>query len=155
MTGCPIWMDALDGRALGDEQSPALDAHLAICPACREVLERRQAVVARMDRVLSGMYSAAEPPPYGPDRIMARIGGRKVAGSFGWRWVAVGSLAVLMLGTILWIRRSSPAANATALSGWRSPTQSLLQPPVGAAWNMMPRLGGGFPEMNLGETHAQ
>ena len=87
---------------------------------------------------------------------MARIGRRNRAGSLGWWWAAVGSATVMLVAIVLWMRRPTPEADVTALSAWRSPTQSLLRPPVIAAWNRMPQLGEEIFKINpIGEIHAK
>lgn len=157
MTGCPEWMDAVAGCALGDAAEPALAAHLAVCPACAEALHESRRAAARIDDALRRRVWI-EPPLYGPARVMASISARNRAGpSARWRWAAVGSVAAILLAIILWMRRPEPPpADVAALEAWRSPTASLLRPPVPAAWNTMPKFGQGFLAIKpSGELHAQ
>jgi hypothetical protein len=161
MTACPEWRETVRESALGDSVGPALAAHLASCPGCAEELRESRQVVARMDETLRQCASLAS-PSYGPDRVMARIHARKAARANPWlRWALVGCAAVVFIASVLWTlrpaRRHQPLqTNVTTLASWRSPTDVLLQPPVGAAWNAVPRVGEGFLDMkSLGETHAQ
>jgi hypothetical protein len=158
MTGCAEWRDAVADCALGVAAEPALAAHLAVCRGCADALRESQAAAARMNEALH-RRAAVEPPFYGPDRVMARVGARNRAGTRGWwRWAAVGSVLVVSMAIIMWMRRPTPQTDVpvATLAAWRSPTQALLRPPVGAAWNTTPRLGEGFFDVKpLGGTHAQ
>lgn len=156
MTGCPEWREAVAECALGDAVNPALGAHLAVCPACAAALCESQAAAARMDEALYRRASV-EPPSYGPDRVMAHVSERnRAAASLWWRWAVVGSVAAILIAIVLWTRRPPAQQDVAALAAWRSPTEVLLRPPVGAAWNSMPRLGEGFFEVKpIGEMHAQ
>jgi len=141
--GCSSWMEAIAECALGKTPEPELAEHLAICPQCENALRESRAMAARMDEALH-RSAAAEPPLYGPGRVMARIYGQTDARAW-WRWAAVGSAtAALLIAIVMWVRRPTPEADVTALSTWRSPTQALLGPPVAAAWTTRPRLGEGF-----------
>jgi len=156
MTGCPERRDAVAESALGDAVESGLGEHLAACPGCADALRECRRAAARMDEALR-RRAAAEPPLYGPDRVMARIDGRSRANTrLLWRWASLGSATAVLIASALWTMHSPPHGKAAALASWRSPTESLLQPPVGAAWNTMPRVGELFFEMKpLGETHAQ
>jgi predicted anti-sigma-YlaC factor YlaD len=152
MKGCSHWTDAIIDCALGKTPEPGLAAHLAICPQCRTALQENQEKAARIDQVL---HRSAEPPVYGPERVMARIRARTNTRMW-WRWAALGSVVLAVLIAIaMWVRRP-PAADVTTLSTWRSPTQALLRPPVAAAWATKPRLGEEFFKMkSSGEIHEQ
>jgi anti-sigma factor RsiW len=155
MTGCPQWKEAIADCALGKTPEPDLAAHLAICPQCQDALRESRAMAARIDEALH-RRAAAEPPLYGPERVLARIHGRADTRAW-WRWAAVGSAVLAVsIAIAMWVRRPAPEANVTALSTWSSPTQALLRPPVAAAWTTTPRLGEGFFKIKLsGEIHAQ
>lgn len=147
MTGCAEWRDAIAGCALGDALEPALAAHLAVCPGCADALRESEAMAARMNEALYRL-AAVEPPLYGPDRVMARVSELDRARTIRWwKWVAVGSVAAILIAIVLWTRRPPPQPDLAALAAWRSPTEALLQPPVGAAWSTKPRLGEGFFEV--------
>jgi hypothetical protein len=160
MKGCASWNEAIADCALGKTPEPDLAAHLAICPHCERALRDSEKAVARIDGALR-RARAVEPPLYGPERVMARIRGQADTGGWwrlaGWRWAMGGcAVAALLIATVLWVRRPKPEPDVTALSAWRSPTQSLLRPPVAAAWTTTPRLGEGYFKIKtLGEIHAQ
>jgi hypothetical protein len=155
MKGCAIWRDAVADCALGIVQDPAFAAHIEGCPGCAEALRESQVAAARMNAALA-RRATVEPPSYGPERVMARIGkGNPARTNWWWGWAAVASMAAILIAIVLWTRRPPPQADVTALVTWRSPTEALLRPPVAAAWNTVPRLGEGFFEVKpLGETHA-
>jgi anti-sigma factor RsiW len=146
MKGCPEWMDQIAGCAVGDPVEAALAAHLAGCPDCASALRESQAMAARMDEALK-RRGAAEPPMYGPERVMARVGEQRPARGFRWRWAAAGSAVVALMAMVMWMRGRTGETDATALSTWRSPTEELLRPPVAAAWTTTPRLGEGYFEI--------
>jgi hypothetical protein len=161
MIGCSRWMDAIAGCALGETPGPGLAAHLAICPRCANALQDSRALAARIDEVLH-RSAAVEPPRYGPERVMARVHGQadprawRWGPQWGWQWMAVGSAVLAVSIAIALWRRPAPAADATALATWHSPTQALLRPPVAAAWNTRPLLGEGFFKIKQSEEiHAQ
>jgi hypothetical protein len=156
MKVCPEWKDAIAECALGQVREPEMAAHLAVCPECGNALRESQAIAAWIDRALK-RSAAVEPPLYGPERVMARVGRQKDA-RWLWRWAAAGSVvAVTLIAIVMWMpRRPAPDGSTAALSAWRSPTQALLRPPVAAAWSTTPRLGEGFFKIKpSGETHAQ
>ena len=160
MKGCSTRRDAIADCALGKTPEPGLAAHLASCPQCRNALRDSRAMAARIDEALP-RGAAAEPPLLGPERVMARvIGQADTRGGWTrgfWRRAAMGSaLAAVLIAIAIWALRPSPEAEVMALSGWRSPTQALLRPPVAAAWATRPRLGEGFFKIkSSGEIHAQ
>ncbi len=159
MKGCANWRDAVADCALGIVQGPAFAAHIDRCPDCAEALRETQAAAARMNAALDRRAMVA-PPSYGPDRVMARIAGRNLPHTtLWWRWALVAGLTAMLIASVLWTRRPTPqtsVATLAALVSWRSPTEALLQPPVGAAWTTMPRLGEVFFEVKpSGEMHAR
>ncbi len=155
MKGCSSWMDAIADCALGNVPEPDFAAHLASCPRCEAALKESRATAARLDESLQ-RGAAVEPPLHGPERVMARI--QEQADTVGWwRWAtSVSAMAGLLIAIVMWVRRPAPEVDVSALSTWRSPTQSLLRPPVAAAWITTPRLGEGFFKIQpSGEIHAK
>lgn len=151
MKSCSEWMEAIADSAAGAELSADLARHLEICPKCESALREGRATAARIDQALH-RTAAVEPPIYGPERVMALVGGGQARA--WWRWAAAGSaVAAALIGIAIWVRRPAPEANIPTLSTWRSPTQALLRPPVAAAWTTAPRLGEGFFKIS-GETHV-
>jgi hypothetical protein len=155
MKACAHWEEAILAAALGNPPQPDFAAHLALCPPCRDAVRASAAALGRIDASLH-RAATVEPPAFGPERVMARIHARPAARPW-FRWAALGgAMAALLLAVAMWVRRPAPEANTAALFAWRSPTQSLLRPPVPAAWTTMPRLGEGFFKFKpSGETHAQ
>jgi anti-sigma factor RsiW len=156
MNGCANWRDSVADSALGIVQGAAFAAHLAGCPDCAEALRESQTAAVRMNAALD-RRATIEPPSYGPDRVMARIAGSDlVRTSLWWGWALVACVIAVLIASVLWIRRPTPQPSVSALASWHSPTEVLLQPPVGTAWITMPRLGEGLFELKPSEEkHAQ
>lgn len=156
MKGCAHWQDSVIDSALGVVQDPAFAVHLEGCLDCAEALRESLAAAARMNAVLD-RRAAVEPPSYGPDRVIARIGGRNPSRTVLWRkWALVGCATVVLIASVLWTRRPTPQPSVSALASWQSPTEALLQAPVGATWTTIPRLGEWFYELKpSGELHAR
>lgn len=157
MRGCANWRDAIADCALGLTQNDhALATHLKDCQNCVEALRESLAAATRMNSVL-GRRSTVEPPSYGPDRVMARIGERNLSHTSLWRrWALVGLATVVVIVSVLCTRRPTTQPSVSALASWRSPTENLLRPPVAAAWPTIPRLGEGvFEWKQLGDRHAR
>jgi anti-sigma factor RsiW len=156
MRGCPEWRDAVVDGALADAVEPALAAHLAACPECADALRECRRATARIDETLR-RRAAVEPPPYGPDRVMARIGEHNPPRTIRWwMWALAGGAAMLLMVGSQWKQHPQMQTSLTTLASWRSPTDTLLQPPVRTAWNTVPRVGDVFFEVKpTGDTHAQ
>lgn len=96
-------MDAALG-ALAPEREAELRAHAEGCAACRTELDRRQQLVAAMDRAVAASVSA-EPSPEFLARIRQRIAEQPTpAPSWfaGWLPVSAGALAVVAL-LVFWL----------------------------------------------------
>jgi len=156
MKGCANWRDAVADCALGVAQGPAFEAHLASCSGCTEALRESQTAAARMNATFGGRATAG-PPDDGPDRVMAHIAARDLARTnLWWKWALVGCVVAVLIASVPWSRRSKPQPGFSALATWRSPTEVLLQPPVGTAWRITPLVGEGLFELkSSGEKHAQ
>ena len=138
MKSCSSWTDAIADCALGKAPEAELAAHLRTCPPCRNALRGSRAMAGRIDEALH-RSAAVEPPMYGPERVMARMHGETdtlaLRPSSWWRWTAAGTTVLAAsLAIVMWLQRPAPVADVAALSTWRSPTQSLLRPPVAAEW---------------------
>jgi predicted anti-sigma-YlaC factor YlaD len=144
MKCCSNRMDEIAECALGKRAAPDFAAHLAICPLCRNALQESLATAARIDEALHRV-AAVEPPVYGPERALARIVSAPIRGQGPrrwWGWAAVAGLVwSVLIAIVIWVRHPAPVAESAALTAWRSPTQSLLRPPVAAVWSATPRLG--------------
>ena len=156
MIACNEWKDALIDHALGWPADAALEAHLAVCPACAEALQAWRERAAQLDPAIR-QITTGEPGPYGPERILARVA-RAPQRLFYRRLAWALPLIILMALTIYrltpkWSRDPLPL---TALSTWRSPTQSLLRSPTDPLLKDVPRLGEGFFQMkSQGVKNAQ
>lgn len=147
-------------HALGEPAGAALEAHLAACPACSQAVAAWRGKAGQLDAALREL-SAVEPPAYGPERVLARIQ-LQPARPFR-RLLAHATLAVLVLLACLLVALRRPVRvqqadllPVSALSTWRSPTQSLLRSPADALLKGVPRLGQGFLETKpSGEKNAQ
>ena len=156
MTDCQKWKDALIDHALGQPADAALEEHLAACPACAEVLRAWRERAAQMDPAIR-QITTVEPGPYGPERILSRVALRPRRPLYG-RLAWVLPLVILLALTFYKLYRPEPRAPLplTALSTWRSPTQSLLRSPADPLLKDVPRLGEGFFQMkSQGVKNAQ
>ena len=144
MNDCREWKDALIDHALGQSADAGLEAHLAGCPACTEALRGWRERAAQLDPAIR-QITAGEPGPYGPERILARVAlppRRPLYARLAW----APPLIILLALTFYKLSRPEPRIPLplTALSTWRSPTQSLLRSPADPLLKDVPRLGEGF-----------
>ncbi len=156
MIACHEWKDALIDRALGQSSDEALDAHLAACPACAEALRVWRERAAQLDPAIHRL-TAGQPGPYGPERILSHLAqpSRKpFHGRLAWALplIILLALAVYRLAP----KPSRDPLPLTALSTWRSPTESLLRSPADPLLKAVPHFGEGFyPMKSQGVKHAQ
>jgi hypothetical protein len=121
MTYCRQHDDLLDDVAVGAAPSAEFDAHLRTCAACAAELERRAALVARIDDAARAWMDVSP-------RVEVVV---RVERTHPWRIAVVGAalaaaLAVLFVtGYVL----RKPTSTQTILS-WQSPTADLLRPSV-------------------------
>ena len=145
MTACSEWKEAIIDCALGSAPTAELEAHLADCGACSTALAACREKSAKLQAGIQAL-SAADPQPYGPERILARITSRPRRRS-SWRWVFV-ALAVVMCLVATWKwparRERTVPDRVEALSSWRSPTESLLRSSADPLLRSVPRLGERF-----------
>ena len=155
MIACREWKDALIDHALGQPADTALEAHLAACTACAAALRTWRERAAQLDPAVRQL-TASEPGPYGPERILSHVAlpRRRFVGRLAWAL----PLIVLMVLVFYKLSRREPniTPSLTALSTWRSPTQSLLRSPADPLLKDVPRLGEGFfPMKSQGVKNAQ
>jgi hypothetical protein len=115
---CERFEDERIDVAAGAAPSPALAAHLQVCPACRARIEEQRRRLDEVDRVLkTGL--GAEPSPDLTARVHVRL--RETADRRAWRPVWVAALAA--------------AVAAALLTGWmvRRPRGALTAGPRQAA----------------------
>jgi len=156
MIACREWKDALIDHALGSPADAALNAHLAGCPACAAALREWRERAAQLDPAIRQL-TAVEPEPFGPERILSRAATTRRQ-PFYTRLAWALPLIVLLVLAFFKLARKEPSVppSLTALSTWRSPTQSLLRSPADPLLKHVPRLGEGFfPMKSQGVKNAQ
>ncbi len=84
--------------AAGESPSPALQAHLEGCAACRARLDEQRRVLEDVDRVLGARLSA-EPSPDFAARVRARVG--ETESRRPWRPLWVAALAAALAAAVL------------------------------------------------------
>ncbi|HEX2713898.1 MAG TPA: hypothetical protein VHM88_17020 [Candidatus Acidoferrales bacterium] len=108
---CAGYKESLTEAALGglELERAKLAAHLAVCAACRAVLEDERRLVTAIDRGLAA--SVAEEPSRGfASRVLRHVQYERLparSGLRGWAPAAAAALAVLALGAIWLARRGS------------------------------------------------
>jgi len=149
MKPCDKWKEAVIECALGEPPGAALEQHLAACPVCSMALAAWRKRAAQLDATLQDL-TAVEPGPHMPARILAGIEDG-ASRPFYWRLIPAAALAVIACAVVSLYRPAEPRrpgpATVTALSAWRSPTQSLLRSSADPLLKGVPRFGEGFLEM--------
>jgi hypothetical protein len=156
MIPCQEWKDTLIDHALGQPADAALEAHLAGCSACAAALRGWRERAAQLGPAIRQL-TAVEPGPFGPERILSRIALRHRRPFFV-RLAWALPLVILLALTFYKLSPREPRAPLplTALSTWRSPTQSLLRSPADPLLKDVPRLGEGYYRMkSQGVKNAQ
>jgi anti-sigma factor RsiW len=157
MNACPKWEEELIDHALGRPPGAALEAHLAACADCSEALQTWRQKAAQMDAGVQQL-TAAEPPAYGPQRVLTQIRQLSPGKPFYGR-VAVAALILTVSLIVVLYRPARPKKvpfPVMALSTWRSPTESLLHSPADPLLKSVPRLGEKFLETKpAGDKNAQ
>ena len=157
MTACTEWREALIEHALGRPPEAALEAYLAACPACTEILGAWREKAGQLDAVIQQL-TAAEPRALGPERVLANLDPGP-SGRLYWRLAAAALVLIACFIAAIYRRSRSeqdvPPATI-ALAAWRSPTQSLLRSSVDPLLKEVPRLGKSFIETkSIGDKNAQ
>jgi len=177
MNACPKWNEELIDYALGQSPGAALEAHLATCAGCSEALETLRHKASQMDTGIQQL-AAAEPRAQGPERVLAQIqqpspgklfDGKPFEGKLFYGRVAFfGRIAlaalVLAVGLVVVLYRPPapekavpfPVVALSALSTWRSPTESLLHSSADPLLKRVPQLGEKFFETKpTGDQNAR
>lgn len=150
MTACAKWKDSLLDSALGMPAPHEQAEHLKTCAACADALSGLRARRAQMDAALPKLTQGAGPRPGFSARLIASL---EVSPARRVGWLAparvfAGIAAVVVLAAILasplqkWMAGSKlNEAPASALSEWRSPTETLLRSPGDVFLRSNPQLG--------------
>jgi len=132
---CLELREQLEDLALGGTATAELSGHLDDCPACAAELERQRALMRRLDDAIDAIVRV-EPPPQLLAGVAARLRpARRASPSSAVRrritaWALVAACALLLaIGLRTLERPHAPRSELSALTEWRSPTASLLQPP--------------------------
>lgn len=144
MSRCGELRDELADVALGGQAGDALSRHLAECPACAAELERQQALARRMDAAVRTLVQA-QPPARMLEGVATRVRvAQRRPARRAWGAIAAGAAIAASVALIFGLRAlqpQAPVAGVVALTHWRSPTASLLEPrgsvlraPLGDVW---------------------
>lgn len=150
MPACRRWHDRLLDYTLSALDAPAVqevEAHLNACSACAAAVVELRTRGEQLAAALPQLVADAEPSPAFRARVLAAIEHEPGLPLSVPAWAgALAAVVVLALaGFVLrppeepWADRT--ASDVTALSTWRSPTESLLRSPGDALLTTTPRLG--------------
>jgi hypothetical protein len=113
---CERHRDALSDLAAGAVASPALEAHLASCEACRVEREELRRALAAADDELGNLLSAA-PSPELAARIRTAVSGAPAASA--WRpgfWLAFGGATAALLVALGLLAQRKEQSVSTAVA---------------------------------------
>jgi anti-sigma factor RsiW len=134
MNPCTHFRGQLEDVALGGAATPEFSRHLAECAACAAELERQSALARRLDVAIRAVVRA-EPPSQLSAGVAARLAAARRPGTrsplriWSAALAAVAACAVIaILGSHALERPPTAPSELSALSAWRSPTASLLEP---------------------------
>jgi hypothetical protein len=110
--------------ALGARVSPEVETHAATCPPCGQELARMREQISLMDEELR-LGGTAEPGPYFPSRVRARLAGERSARPAGRRLLhpATAGLAAVVLALLLLRRPTAEHHGETASVARPEPTE--------------------------------
>lgn len=153
MNACRQWKDSLLDFVLGaltGTEARAVEQHLTDCPRCAATLKGLRARAEVLDAAVHQLVREADPSPSLEARLWERLAAHAERATWLQTWlrplVAAGALmlaVVLLRGPQTRAPETSPPARqpGATLSGWRSPTESLLRAPGGELLESTPRLG--------------
>ena len=157
--------------ALGQSPGAALQAHLATCAGCSEALAALRQQAAQMDTGIQQL-TAIEPLAQGPERVLAQIQqrgpGKLFDGKPFYGRIALAALVLTASLVVVLYRPPAPEkavpfpvalsslSALSAVSTWRSPTESLLHSAADPLLKRVPQLGEKFFETKpTGDQNAQ
>jgi len=135
MNHCELYRDELDDVAAGGDASGALQSHLQTCRACAAQLDRKRALLARIDSAARSLMRPQQSSEF-LEPVLARVEANFEYREKGRAWWLAGiaaAAAVVTFGILEGVRHAQISAVPTAPSTpgvlqWRSPTAVLLQP---------------------------
>jgi hypothetical protein len=141
MKACEQWREELTEHALGEPASAGLAEHLTKCEVCSAVLREWEARMGEVDAAVRRTV-VEESPAGAVERVMAEVRAQGHGGwSWRWKWQAVvvcGLIVAVGAFAYTWKERKKRAeaqrvlSAAWAISEWKSPTESLLEPATSA-----------------------
>ena len=148
------WRDELADHVLGAPAGSGLKEHLENCAECSATLRRWQLQMGRIDAGIRQLTSS-EPSAQAALHILADVRAQPQRPWWpGWRWQAAALCGLLITGASLtyrWQAREQARtvlAAASAIAGWRSPTDGLLRSSTVSRLNAPPELGKYFYRLN-------
>jgi anti-sigma factor RsiW len=131
---CSNLREQLEDYALGGAVTPELSRHLAECEPCVGEFERQQSLVRRIDAAVDTLVRAEQPLQRPIDIASTRRTAKRAPASPSAlrRWPAALGVAamfalIVSLGYRSFERAPTAHSELTALTSWRSPTDSLLE----------------------------
>jgi hypothetical protein len=129
---CDRYRSDLTDLALGGTASPEIETHAASCPSCGQALARMRDQVSLMDEELR-LGGAAQPGPYFPSRVRARLAADRSRRPTGMRLLlpATAGLAAVVLGFLLLRRPAAerPVENASVARPEPTAAEAAAVPP--------------------------
>jgi predicted anti-sigma-YlaC factor YlaD len=117
VNACSTFADLLDDAASGAPPAAELVAHLRGCEACRSALERKRALMQRIDDAVRDIVAGIGAP-----QRRRRPGILRAAG--------LAAAAALVLAAIGFAWHATHATAQVSIETWRSPTADFLRPTV-------------------------
>jgi anti-sigma factor RsiW len=151
------WREELVDYVLGSPASAALAEHLERCAVCSATLREWKVRMGQIDTGIRQM-AASEPPAYAAPRVLAEVRTLRQPVWFlilNWRTATLSGLVIVVVFlSYAWKahERRKEAEKvfsvASAISGWRSPTESLLRSSTDRWLKTPPQLGKYFYQLN-------
>ena len=140
---CTRYQDALREHALGEPLSPAFEAHLASCEACRARVATEQGLLAAIDATLDGVRQTEPSPTFMARARAAALDASRPSTRFGpfgrLAWNTAAAVAAVALAAALGVivargpRPADPIAPSPSSLPRPSVRPSLPPPPATAS----------------------